>query len=81
MTIDDYIVASILIVIILWVLLKMPPKGKCNHSGEATDWYLLRLVGLALVVCHIEAHHRDARRQQVAIEITRVPGLCAGLSA
>ena len=28
MTIDDYIVSSILIVIVLWVLVKMRPRGK-----------------------------------------------------
>jgi hypothetical protein len=28
MTIDDYIVGSILIVIVLWVLVKMRPRGK-----------------------------------------------------
>jgi hypothetical protein len=28
MTIDDYVVASILIVIILWVLVQMLPKNK-----------------------------------------------------
>jgi hypothetical protein len=33
MTIADYVVASILIVIIRWVLMKMPRRASRDHGG------------------------------------------------